>query len=166
MSDAAVGGISPCLWFDGQAEQAARFYVSLFPNSRIDRVTRAPADYPAGRQGDVLIVAFTLAGRGFQALNGGPNFTFNEAMSLSIEIAGQAEIDRLWEALTADGGAPGQCSWLKDKFGVSWQVVPREMAGLLGDPDAARAARAMRAMMQMTKIDIAAVQAAADGDGE
>ncbi len=156
--------ITPCLWFDSQAEQAASFYVSLFPDSRIDNVARAPADYPAGKQGDVLLVEFALAGRRFQAVNGGPKFTFTEAISMSIAVDGQAEVDRLWDALTADGGAPGQCGWLKDRFGLSWQVVPSEMARLMGDPDPARAKRAMKAMMRMTKIDLAAMGAAADGD--
>jgi predicted 3-demethylubiquinone-9 3-methyltransferase (glyoxalase superfamily) len=156
--------ISPCLWFDGQAEQAATFYVSLFPDSRIDSVTRAPGDYPAGKQGDVLIIMFTLAGRRFQALNGGSAFKFNEAISLSISVDGQSEVDRLWEALTADGGSPGQCGWLKDKYGLSWQVVPREMERLMDGPDASRAKRAMQAMMTMTKIDLAAISEAADGD--
>ena len=156
--------ISPCLWFDGQAEQAATFYVSLFPDSRIDSVTRAPGDYPAGKQGDVLIVMFTLAGRRFQALNGGSTFKFNEAVSLSISVDGQSEVDRLWDALTADGGSPGQCGWLKDKYGLSWQVVPREMELLMGGPDQPRAKRAMQAMMTMTKIDLAAIAEAADGD--
>lgn len=157
--------ISPCLWFDGQAEQAASLYVSLFADSRIDKVARAPADYPAGKRGDVLLVEFTLAGRRFQALNGGPKFRFTEAISMSIAADGQAEVDRLWEALTADGGVPGQCGWLKDRFGLSWQVVPREMGRLMGDPDPARAKRAMQAMMRMTKIDLAAIEAAAGGDG-
>ncbi len=155
--------ISPCLWFDGQAEQAATFYVSLFPDSRIDSVTQAPGDYPAGKQGDVLIIMFTLAGRRFQALNGSSAFKFNEAISLSISVDGQGEVDRLWEALTADGGSPGQCGWLKDKYGLSWQVVPREMERLMGGPDPASAKRAMQAMMTMTKIDLAAMAKAADG---
>ena len=156
--------IHPCLWFDGQAEQAARFYVSLFPDSRIDNVMCAPADYPAGQQGDVLLVEFTLAGRRFQALNGGSAFKFNEAVSLSIAVDGQAEVDRLWTALTADGGAPSQCGWLKDKYGLSWQVAPREMLRLMSGPDPARARRAMQAMMEMTKLDLTALAAAADRD--
>ncbi len=111
------------------------------------------------------MIEFTLAGRGFQALNGGPKFKFTEAVSMSIAVDGQAEVDRLWEALTAEGGVPGQCGWLKDKYGLSWQVVPSEMARYMSDRDPARAKRAMEAMMRMTKIDLAAMQAAADGDG-
>lgn len=154
--------ITPCLWFDGQAEEAAAFYVSLFPDSRIDNVARAPADYPAGKRGDVLMVEFTLAGRRFQGLNGGPEFKFSEAVSMSIAVDGQAEVDRLWDRLIADGGAPGRCGWLKDKYGLSWQVVPREMARLMGGPDPGRAKRAMEAMMRMAKIDLAVLEAAAD----
>ncbi len=157
--------ITPCLWSDGRAEQAATFYVSLFPDSKIDSVMRAPADYPAGKQGDVVLVEFTLAGRAFQGLNGGPEFKFTEAISMSIGVDGQAEVDRLWAALIADGGTPGQCGWLKDKFGMSWQVVPSELERLMRDPDPARARRAMLAMMQMTKIDVAALEAAAAGEG-
>jgi predicted 3-demethylubiquinone-9 3-methyltransferase (glyoxalase superfamily) len=155
--------ISPCLWFDGQAEQAASFYVSLFPDSRIDKVSRAPSDYPAGKKGDALTVEFTLAGRHFIGLNGGPYFQFNEAVSMSISVEGQAEVDRLWSALTAEGGAPGQCGWLKDRWGLSWQVVPSALPRLLGHPDPEAAGRAMQAMMGMRKIDIAELERAAAG---
>ena len=154
--------ISPCLWFDGQAEQATAFYVSLFPDSRVDQVTRAPTDYPGGRKGDALLVEFTLGGRKFLALNGGPYHQFNEAVSMSISVEGQAEVDRLWSALTADGGAPGQCSWLKDRWGLSWQVVPTALPRLLGHPDGEVRARVMQAMMGMHKIDIAELERAAD----
>lgn len=155
--------ITPCLWFDGQAEEAARRYVSLLPNSRIDHVGRAPSDFPGGREGDVLLVDFTLAGCSYQGLNGGPAFPFTEAVSFSISTADQAETDRLWDALIEGGGAASECGWLKDRWGVSWQIVPEALARLLKDPDPARARRAMNAMLAMTKIDIAAIVAAADG---
>jgi len=152
----------PCLWFDGRAEEAADLYTSLIPDSRIDRVWRSPAETPSGPAGMVLTVDFTIAGQRFQGLNGGPDFNFNEAVSFVIECDDQAEVDRLWAALTADGGEPGPCGWLKDRFGLSWQIVPRELNELVADPDPDRARRAMEAMLQMGKIDIAAVRAAAD----
>lgn len=154
--------IAPCLWFDGQAETAARFYTTLIPGSRIDRVTRAPSDNPSTPEGAVLTVDFTLAGQRFIALNGGPQFPFTEAVSFSIDCEDQAEVDRYWDALTAAGGTPGQCGWLKDKFGLSWQIVPRQLVELLGNPDRAAAGRAMQAMLQMQKIDIAGLQRACD----
>lgn len=154
--------IAPCLWFDGQAEQAATFYISLFPDSRIEEVSRAPGDYPDGKKGDALTVAFTLAGRGFLALNGGPHFQFNEAVSMSISANGQAEVDWLWEALISDGGSPGRCGWLKDRWGLSWQVVPDALPRLLGNPDREAAGRAMQAMMGMSKIDIAELERATE----
>ena len=154
--------ITPCLWFDGNAEEAARFYVTLLPDSRIDHVLRAPADYPAGSAGDVLTVDFTLAGQKFVGLNGGPEFTFDEAVSFQIHTDDQAETDRLWEALIADGATPVACSWIKDRFGLSWQIVPRRLTELLSDSDPERAKRAMEAMMQMVKIDIAELERAAD----
>ncbi|CAN5127148.1 VOC family protein [soil metagenome] len=154
--------IAPCLWFDRQGEEAARFYVSLLPDSRIDHIQHALSDYPNGKVGDVLLVEFTLCGRPYQALNGGPNFHFTEAISLSISVDGQAEVDRLWDALIADGGEPVGCSWLKDKYGLSWQIVPKELTALMKDPDRGRAKRAMDAMMTMVKIDVAGIKAAAD----
>ena len=158
-----MASLSTCLWFDKQAEEAANFYVALLPNSRIDKVNRSPADYPNGKAGDVLVVEFTLDGRPYLALNGGPNFTFDEAISMVLTTEDQAETDRYWEALLADGGQPSQCGWLKDRFGLSWQVTPRQLPKLLGDPDPARAKRAMEAMMDMVKIDVAALEAAFDG---
>ena len=155
--------ITPCLWFDGQAEEAAKFYVSLLPDSRIDRVMRSPTDTPSGPAGSVLTVDFTLAGQKYMGLNGGPQFPFTEAVSFMIFCDDQAEVDRLWDALTADGGKPVACSWLKDRFGLSWQIVPRALMQMIADPDRAKAKRAMEAMMQMVKIDIAAVQKAYDG---
>lgn len=153
--------IKPCLWFDGQAEQAANFYVTLLPDSRVNDVARAVADTPSGPAGMVLTVDFTLAGQGFQGLNGGPEFKFSEAISFSIDCADQAEVDRLWDALTANGGEPGPCGWLKDRWGVSWQVVPHRLGELLQDPDPERARRAMEAMLKMGKIEVAELEAAA-----
>lgn len=152
----------PCLWFDGKAEEAAEFYTSLLPDSRVDKVWRSPADTPSGPAGMVLTVDFTLNGQHFQGLNGGADFSFNEAVSFVIECEDQAEVDRLWDALTANGGEPGPCGWLKDRFGLSWQIVPRQLNELVEDPDPERARRAMEAMLKMGKIDVAELQRAAD----
>jgi predicted 3-demethylubiquinone-9 3-methyltransferase (glyoxalase superfamily) len=154
--------ITPCLWFDGKAEEAATFYTSLLPDSRIDKVLRAPGNYPSGKGGDVLTVEFTLMGRPFVGLNGGPHFKFNEAVSFQIPADTQAEIDRLTNALSAVPEAE-QCGWVKDRYGLSWQIVPRKLLTLLGDADPARAKRAFDSMMQMIRIDIAAIERAADG---
>jgi len=154
--------ITPCLWFDGQAEEAAAFYVSLLPDSRIDSVFHSPVDTPSGPAGMALTVDFTLAGRPYLALNGGPQFKFTEAVSFQIHCDDQAEVDRLWSALTADGGSEVACGWLKDRWGLSWQIVPLRLTQLLMDPNPDRARRAMQAMMGMIKIDIAALEAAAD----
>ncbi|MDN4162055.1 VOC family protein [Nocardioides abyssi] len=151
----------PCLWFDGDAEQAAEFYADRLPDSRVDKVWRSPADTPAGPAGQVLVVDLTLVGRRVQGLNGGPDFTFSEAVSFVLECGDQAEVDRLWDDLLADGGEPGPCGWLKDRFGLSWQVVPRRLNELLDDPDPGRARRAMEAMLQMGKIDVAELERAA-----
>ena len=155
--------ISPCLWFDRRAEEAATFYTSIIPDSRIDKVVRAAADNPSTRRGDVLTVEFTLAGQSYIGLNGGPEFPFTEAISLSIDCEDQAEVDRYWEALTREGGRPGQCGWLKDRFGVSWQVVPRAMNAYLQGSDPEGAARAMEAMLKMTKLDVAKLREAYEG---
>ena len=155
--------ITPCLWFDGNAEEAANFYTTLLPDSRIRKVMRSPADNPSMREGGVLTVEVTLAGQDFMGLNGGPQFKFNEAVSFSIDCEDQAEVDRLWEALTADGGKPVACGWLQDRFGLSWQIIPRALPELLADPDPDRARRAMQAMLDMVKIDVAALRKAADG---
>lgn len=154
--------VFPCLWFDGTAEEAANFYVTLLPDSRVDKVWRSAAETPSGPAGMVMTVDFTLAGQKFQGLNGGPEFRFNEAVSFVIECEDQAEVDRLWDALTADGGEPGPCGWLKDRFGVSWQIVPRRLDELMNDPDPERARRAMEAMLKMGKIDVAELERAAD----
>ena len=150
---------TPCLWFDTQGEDAARFYTSLFPNSRILEISRY-GDANPSQAGQVMVVRFELDGQTFMALNGGPQYTFSEAVSFTIDCADQAEVDRYWEALT-DGGEEGPCGWLKDRFGLSWQVVPTRLVELLGDPDADRAQRVMRAMMSMRKIVIADLEAAA-----
>jgi predicted 3-demethylubiquinone-9 3-methyltransferase (glyoxalase superfamily) len=153
----------PCLWFDGKAREAAAFYTGLFPDSHIDEVWRSPADTPSGPAGTVLTVDFTIGGQGLQALDGGPDFKFNEAVSLVYECEDQAEVDRLWDALTADGGEPGPCGWLKDRFGLSWQIVPKELGRLVRDPDPERARRAMEAMLKMGKIEVDELRRAADG---
>jgi predicted 3-demethylubiquinone-9 3-methyltransferase (glyoxalase superfamily) len=158
----ATTKVYPCLWFDGRAEEAASFWVSLLPDSHVDKVWRSPADTPSGPAGMVLTVDFTLGGQRFQGLNGGPEFRFNEATSFVIECEDQAEVDRLWDALTADGGEPGPCGWLKDRFGVSWQITPRRLIELTEDPDPERARRAMEAMLEMGKIEIAELERAAD----
>ena len=152
--------ISPCLWFDGRAEEAAGFYTSIFPDSRIDHIERSSIDYPGGKTGDVILVEFTLAGLSYQALNGGPHDQFNDAISLSVTCKDQAEVDRLWDSLTADGGKPVQCGWLKDKFGVSWQIVPEEFVTMMRDKDRRRSKRVMEAMMQMVKLDVAKLRRA------
>ena len=148
----------PCLWFNGKAEEAARFYTSLLPGSSVDKVWRSPADTPSGPAGMVLTVDFTLNGQHFQGLNGGPDFSFNEAVSFVIECEDQDEVDRLWDALTADGGEPGPCGWLKDRFGLSWQIVPSIVGQLMTGPNSERV---MAAILQMKKLDLAAMQAAA-----
>lgn len=155
--------IYPCLWFDNQAEQAAEFYTGIFANSAVTNVQRNGPDGP-GPAGTALVVRFELDGQVFNALNGGPvNAGFTEAISITVDCADQAEVDRLWDALTADGGEPGPCGWLKDKYGLSWQIVPTALLRLLGDPDPARAGRVMTAMMKMHKIEVAELEAAAAG---
>jgi len=155
--------ISPCLWFDGEAEEAANFYVSLLPGSRIDRVQKNPVDGPSGKAGTVLVVQFTLAGQEYMALNGGMRFEYTHAISFKIDCEDQAEVDRLWEALSSNGGAVERCGWLKDRYGVSWQIVPSALPELLGGPDRAGAQRAMQAMLGMTKLDIAQLRRAYEG---
>ena len=152
--------IVPCLWFDGEAEAATAFYVSLLPDSRITALNRSPVDTPSGPAGSVLTVQFVLAGREYLALNGGPNFRFTEAVSFMVMTEDQAETDRLWDALTADGGSENACGWLKDRWGLSWQITPRRLMELTTDPNPARAKAAMQAMMDMIKIDVAALDRA------
>ena len=161
--DRRMTATNPCLWFDGRAEEAARFYVSLFPNSAIDEVVRAPGSYHAGEAGSVLAVRFNLSGVPYLALNAGPDFTFSEAISFQIDCADQEEVDHFWEGLVAGGGEHGRCGWLKDRFGLSWQVNPREMNKYIGGPDPDGAARAMAAMMKMGKLVVAELRAAYEG---
>ncbi len=154
--------IVPCLWFDGDAEEASEFYVSLLPDSQIDRILKSPVDTPSGPAGMVLTVEFTLAGNQYMGLNGGPGFPFTEAVSFQIYCDDQPEVDRLWAAL-AEGGSEIACGWLKDRWGLAWQIVPQQLMELLNDPDTSRARRVQEAMMQMVKIDIATIEQAADG---
>ncbi len=155
-------GIGTCLWFDGRAEEAANFYVGLFPHSRILDVARWGEGAP-GEAGSVITIAFELDGRSFRGLNGGPQFSFNEAISFELFFDSQAELDEKWNALTSDGGQESQCGWLKDRFGVSWQLIPTMLPSVLNGPNADGAARAMAAMLSMRKLEISALQAAYDG---
>ena len=152
--------LTTCLWFDGRAREAAIFYTSIFPDSSMADNWIAPTDTPGNKQGEEIVVNFRMFGRPFIGLNGGPQFPFTEAISLQIPCADQAEIDKYWDLLTADGGQESQCGWLKDKFGLSWQVISPEMNQYLGGPDAAGSQRATQAMLGMRKIDLAAMKAA------
>jgi predicted 3-demethylubiquinone-9 3-methyltransferase (glyoxalase superfamily) len=152
-----------CLWFDGTALDAAQFYAATFPDSAVDTIFRAPGDYPAGRKGDVLTVAFTVAGIACIGLNGGPAFQHSEAFSFQIATDNQEETDRLWNAIVGNGGTASACGWCKDKWGLSWQITPRVLTAAIADPDPAVASRAFQAMMTMGKIDIAAIEAAVRG---
>ncbi|MBU6298180.1 MAG: VOC family protein [Alphaproteobacteria bacterium] len=154
--------ITPFLWFDSQAEEAARFYVSTFDNSKIVNVSRYPAEGAPRPAGSVMTVEFQLDGRDFITLNGGPNHPFTEAISLFVSCETQEEVDGLWEKLTADGGGEVACGWLTDKYGLSWQIIPTALLKLMTDKDRAKAARVMQAMMKMKKIDIAKLQEAYD----
>jgi predicted 3-demethylubiquinone-9 3-methyltransferase (glyoxalase superfamily) len=155
--------ITPCLWFDGQAEEAAGFYTSVFPDSEIVSVMRSPADNPSTKAGAVLLVSFTISGQPYTALNGGPRFAFTEAVSFEIDCADQAEVDRYWEALVEGGGEHSACGWLKDRFGVSWQVVPRQMGDYLSGADSDGNRRAMEAMLAMGRLDVEALRRAYEG---
>ena len=153
--------ITPCLWFDNRAEEAAHFYVSLFPNSKIKQINRY-TDAGPGKKGDVMVVVFEINGQEHVALNGGPKFNFNEAVSLQVHCDDQAEVDRLWDALTKDGGQESRCGWLKDKYGLSWQITPVQVLEMVGDPDPEKARRAVLAMMPMHKLDVATMKKAVD----
>ena len=155
--------ISPCLWFDGEAEEAAKFYVSRLPDSRIEKIQKNPVDGPAGRAGTVLVVQFTLAGQEYMALNGGMRFEYTHAVSFKIDCKDQAEVDRLWDALSSNGGSVERCGWLRDRYGLSWQIVPSILPELLGGADRAGAQRAMQAMLKMVKLDIAELRKASKG---
>jgi len=152
-----------CLWYEGAALDAARFYAETFPDSTVGAVHRAPSDYPSGKQGDVLTVEFTVIGIPCVGLNGGSQFKHNEAFSFQIATDDQAETDRLWNAIVRNGGQESQCGWCKDKWGVSWQITPRALIAAISDRDSAAAKRAFEAMMPMKKIDIAAIEAARRG---
>lgn len=156
-------GFTTCLWFDGRAEEAALFYIAVFKNSGIGRIGRYSEAGP-GPAGSVLAVEFTANGQKFVALNGGPQFTFNEAISFQLYCDDQDEVDHYWSVLTENGGEPGPCGWLKDKFGVSWQIIPEGLLDLVSDPDPGKAARATEAMLAMGKLDIAAVRRAHAGE--
>ena len=147
--------ITPFLWFDNQAEEAVNFYVSIFNNSEVLNMTPGP-------DGKVMMAVFQLEGQKFMALNGGPHHKFTEAISLYVDCKTQTEVDELWEKLTADGGEPGPCGWLKDKYGLSWQIIPTALGELMNDPDPTKAQRVVQAMLQMSKIDVATLQAAYD----
>src|SRR5262245_8188745 len=155
--------MTTCLWFNKNAEEAAKFYAATFPDSRVVAVHKSPADYPDGKAGDVLTVDFTVLGQPFVGLNGGPMFTFTEAVSFQVFTDTQEETDRYWNAIVGGGGEESVCGWCKDKFGLSWQIVPRALTDAMNDPDTAAAKRAMAAMMPMKKIDIAAIEAARRG---
>jgi predicted 3-demethylubiquinone-9 3-methyltransferase (glyoxalase superfamily) len=154
--------ITPFLWFDNQAEEAMNFYVSIFKNSKVGTISRY-GDAGPGPKGSVMVASFELDGMQFMALNGGPHFKFTEAISLYVNCETQDEVDYFWNRLTAGGGQPSQCGWLKDKYGLSWQIVPSALPRLLSDPDGAKANRVMQAMMQMQKIDVAKLEQAAKG---
>jgi len=157
--------ITTCLWFDhGKAREAAEFYASIFPNSHVGSPNKAASDFPGGKQGDELTVEFTLLGQSFVGLNGGPMFTPNEAVSFQVFTDDQEETDRYWNAIVDNGGAESACGWCKDRWGFSWQIVPRALMAGMGDPDPAVAKRVMDAMMQMKKIDIAAIERARAGE--
>ncbi|SFM43870.1 VOC family protein [Methylobacterium pseudosasicola] len=153
--------VSTCLWFAGDGEAAVRFYVSLVPGSSLGQILRAPGPWPGGEPGDVILITFTLGGQSFQALNGGTPAEYGTAASIAVACADQAEIDRLWDALIAEGGTEIMCGWLRDRWGVPWQIVPDLLPRLLADPDPAVAARVFVAMQDMVKLDVAALEAAA-----
>jgi 2-polyprenyl-6-hydroxyphenyl methylase/3-demethylubiquinone-9 3-methyltransferase len=158
-----TGKIAPCLWFDGQAEEAANFYASVFPDSGVKAVHRAPGDYPAGKQGNVLTVEFSVLGMDFLGLNGGPQFKFDEAVSFQVYTDSQEETDRYWNAIVDNGGEESMCGWCKDRFGLSWQITPKRLMELVSEKDPAKSKAAFKAMMTMRKIDIAALDRAIEG---
>jgi predicted 3-demethylubiquinone-9 3-methyltransferase (glyoxalase superfamily) len=157
-----VAKLQPCLWYDGNAEEAARFYADTFPGSRIGAIMRAPGDYPAGKKGDVLTVEMTIFDMPFLLLNGGPAFKFNESVSYQVATDDQAETDRYWNAITHNGGQESACGWCKDRFGLSWQITPRRLTDLMSQ-GGETTKRAFEAMMEMKKIDIAALDRAVEG---
>ena len=158
--------ITPFLWYAREAEEAAAFYASVFPDSRIGRVTTMPSESPSGPPGSVKVVEFTLLGQPFTAMSAGPLDPFNHAVSFVVNCEDQAEIDCYWDGLLRGGGSPEQCGWLKDRFGLSWQIVPKVLGEMMADPDKAKAKRATDAMLKMVKLDVATLQAAFDGHAE
>jgi predicted 3-demethylubiquinone-9 3-methyltransferase (glyoxalase superfamily) len=158
----AQAKITPFLWYAKEAEEAANFYAKVFPNSRVDRVTTMPAESPSGPPGSVTVVEFTLMGVAFQAMSAGPMDKFNHSVSFMVHCDDQAEIDRYWNALL-EGGTPSECGWLKDRYGLSWQITPTVLADMMADPDREKAKRATEAMLKMKKLDIATLQKAYEG---
>jgi predicted 3-demethylubiquinone-9 3-methyltransferase (glyoxalase superfamily) len=163
MAQTARSKIYPCLWYAKEAEEAAKFYASIFPDSRVDRVWALPVESPSGPAGSVKVVDFTLFGQRFQAMSAGPHHEFNDAMSLVVECADQRELDRYWNALMEAGGKPQACGWINDRFGVRWQIVPVMLNDLMQDKDLARSKRVADAMLKMVKLDVAALEKAASG---
>jgi predicted 3-demethylubiquinone-9 3-methyltransferase (glyoxalase superfamily) len=155
--------VTPCLWFNGDAEEAAKFYVSLMPDSRILKIQRSPADNPSGKEGSVLVVEFTLGGQRLVALNGGMTVEYTHALSLQIDCEDQAQVDHIWNAFLSHGGKEVQCGWIRDRWGLSWQVVPKAMFQFLSSSDTAAAKRAMQAMMKMVKLDVETLRRAFEG---
>jgi predicted 3-demethylubiquinone-9 3-methyltransferase (glyoxalase superfamily) len=155
--------ITPFLWYSNQAEEAATFYASVFPDSRVTRVVSMPTESPSGPAGSVKVVDFVLFGQSFTAMSAGPHHPFNQAISFVVNCDSQSEVDRYWDALQAGGGAPSACGWLQDRFGVSWQIVPTILVTMMGDPDRVKGKRAADAMLKMSKLDIKTLRAAFDG---
>ena len=155
--------IVPSLWYVEKADEAAAFYVSIFPDSKIDQADTLPAESPSGPPGSVIVVNFTLAGQAFQAMSAGPLDPFNHAISFTVNCEDQAEVDHYWDALQAGGGHPEQCGWLRDRWGVCWQIVPKQLGQLMMSPDKAQSKRVAEAMMKMVKLDVAGLEAAARG---
>ena len=154
--------ITPCLWFDGQAEEAAKFYTGIFAKSAITSVSRSNEAIPGGKPGQALVVNFELEGRSFMGLNGGPQFKFSPAISLMVDVGTQDELDTLWDKLLAGGGSPSQCGWLTDRFGLSWQVVPKQLAQMMSSGNGAKATAMTKAMLKMSKLDVAELKRAYD----
>ena len=163
MPEITMQKIVPCLWFDGTAREAAEHYIEVFGNGKILGGEDSPADNPSTRQGEEMVVQFELFGHQFTGLNGGPQFKFNESVSFQVDCADQAEVDKYWDGLLTGGGEESQCGWIRDKYGLSWQIVPRRLNELLSDPDPARAKRAMECMLQQIKLNVADLEAAANG---